>query len=225
MLVELDTRILESFEIAATLDAILAEPGARPKRHRAIVMRLCADQIAVTIEAFPERRAELVGRYPHYNPSKVRTQTGKLQDGRDDALKVGAAVLALIARTATGEEPRLPNQCKRTNLDQITPFLWQPEPWENEETYLIRIHDLERTRIRRRYPVAHLAAAMQWLARELAGQEDSASWDYQDLAFLRRLVSKANEIAELIGRTPGLERMAEQLIEFRWIEGAHTVAA
>lgn len=217
MIVELDARKLAAFEIAARLDALIAEPHVSPKRHADLVRRLCADQIAATIEAFPETRAELVASYPQYNPVTVRIQTNELQAKREDAFKVGALVLALVARTAVGRAARLPEQCRSVSLDQMIPVLWPRDERVDEEMYLMQVHDIERLKVRPRYPVAHLAAAMQWVARERTDNGETLTWDYQDLAFLRDLVARAQTMAMLIRATPGLENMANRLIELHWI--------
>lgn len=225
MIVEFDARNLAPFEIAARIDALLAEPCVSPKRHAALVRRLCNDQIAVALEAHNGRRAELQARYPQYDPAIDRTQTLALQGKREDAFRFGALVLALVAETALGRPAQLPLGCRSVSLDQMIPALWPRERDEDEDAYHTRVHNIERLKVRARYPVAHLAAAMQWAARELHAGAGKAVWDYQDLGFLRNLIAQACHFAGLIRATAGLENMAIRLIELRWIEDDEAVPA
>lgn len=218
MIVEYDARVLAPFEIAARIDALLAEPFVSPKRHAALVRRLCNDQIAVELETHPGRRAELQASYPQFDPARDRTQTHAVHGKREDAFRVGALVLALVAETAIGRPARLPPGCRSVSLDHMIRALWPREHDEDEDTYFTRVHNIERLKVRTRYPVAHLAAAMQWAARELHAGAGTPVWDYQDLGFLKNLIAQACHFAMLIGATAGLENMACQLIELRWIE-------
>lgn len=214
----LDTSILESWEIAARLDMLLAYPDVKPERMKRLINAACADQIRVTIKSFPQRRAELIKKYPHYNPQTTRVGKKNVRKQREDALLVGAAILSLIKEAATGAAPLLPQSMTRLSLDQIVRYLWTAREEGLEINYTDRMHDYEKRKLRSRYPVAHLAAALQLLARKREHGGEKGSYDYQDLPFLRHWVAEANVIAEQISATPGLELMASQLIQIQWIE-------
>ena len=214
----LDVNRLAAFEIAARLDMLLAYPNVSPARTTSLINAACADQIRDTIEAFPDQRAELVARYPNYAPKRNRAERTKITEARDEALRAGAAILPLVKQAATGTPPILPTNMTRMSLDQIVPYLWPPKPNETWDRNFERMHDVEKRQLRLRFPVAHLAAALQWYARVKWAAGEKLSYDYDDLDFLRSWVAKANEIAGYIKSTPGLENMASRLIKLHWIE-------
>lgn len=214
----LDTTHHEPWEIAARLDMLLAYPNVSATRMTRLVNAACADQIAATIKAFPEQRTELVAKFPNYDPAKNRTERKHITTAREEALRVGSAILPLIEESATGKSSPLPATMNRLSLDQIVPFLWPRKPDELESPYFDRMHDVEKRQLRLRFPVAHLAAALQWHAREKWAAGETLSYDYQDLDFLRNWVAKANEIAGYIKSTPGLKTMASRLLDLHWIE-------
>jgi hypothetical protein len=72
--------------------------------------------------------------------------------------------------------------------------------------------------VRAHRPIAHLAAAYQWIARERSGDQPSATFDYQDLDFHREAVKRANEFAGYLRATPALQGIADQLIDLEWRE-------
>lgn len=220
----LDTSKLESWEIAALLDALLAYPGAREERLRAIVTSRCAAQIRVTIEDNPSRRADLISRYPGYNPAKSRTSTKRIEEKRRNASRAGAVFLPFIQEVAAGSPPTLRGEIIVPTLDLLVPIYWPRRVGEDEEIYRVRMHDIEKREVRRRYPVAHLAAALQMLAQERHAAGGDDWYDYQDLPFLREWVSKACEIAGYMRATPKCEMMASRLIDLRWIEGEQVSA-
>lgn len=214
----LDMRCYEPFEIGARLDMLLTYPRASPARMERLVQAACADQIAATIDAFPELPAELLAKYPAYGPRRVRVERKNIIALREDAHIVGTAILPFMKNAAIGETPLLPAAMTRMSIDQIIRYLWPRKAGEAEDVYADRLHDVERRRFRSHFPVCHLAAALQWVARERAAVGDLMSYDYQDIAFHRRWVAKANEMAGYIRATPPLALAASKLIDLVWIE-------
>ncbi|KUO56876.1 MAG: hypothetical protein APF78_05800 [Sphingomonadales bacterium BRH_c3] len=220
----LDTTRLEPWEIAAHLHIRLAYPDATAARTQRLINSVCADQIAMMIEKHPGNRTELLARFPTYNPRKVRTGRESIITNLEEAQRMGAAVLALVKETATGEPPVINGQPRQLSLDFIVQYLWPNSASAGENKYLAWVHDVEKRQIRTRYPMAHLAAALEWLAREKSAAGDLMEFVYEDLDFLRRWVSKACEIADYIRATPQLKGMAEKLINLTWIEAEQVSA-
>lgn len=214
----LDTTRFEPWEIAAHLHIRLAYPDVRAPRRQRLINSVCADQIAMMIEKHPGSRTELLARFPTYNPRKVRTERKHIVAGLEEAQRMGAAVLALVKETVTGELPVINGQPRPLSLDFIVQYFWPNDASAGENKYLAWAHDVEKRQVRSRYPMAHLAAALEWLAREKSAAGDSMEFVYEDLDFLRRWVSKACEIAGYIRAAPQCELMASQLIDLRWIE-------
>lgn len=197
---------------------MLAYPDVSQDRMTRLVNAACADQIRVTIANDPERRDELIQRYPDYDPRKARVGWSKLRQRRDDALLVGTAILPLIKEAATGQSPHVPLSMTQLSIDQIVRYLWPQVDGECEDSYFGRMHDYEKRKLRRRFPVAHLSAALQLIARERAHNGEANTYDYQDPSFVRDWVTRANAIAEHIKATPALKLMASRLIQIDWIE-------
>ena len=213
----LDTSTLEPWEINVRLDMLLAYPTAKPDRVTRLISAICSDQIAATIEQFPERRDELFEKYPDYDPRK-RVEHSTLIPRLEDAFLVGAVILPLIQETATGQAPRLPASMSQPSVDQLIRYLWPRRGSEPEEPYRDRVHDFEKRKYRHRFPVAHLCAASQMIAQQRAEGGAKATYDYQDLSFARERVTKAKVIAEHIKATPALKLMSSRLIHIDWIE-------
>ncbi|WP_221796219.1 hypothetical protein [Aquisediminimonas sediminicola] len=220
----LDTTRLEPWEIAAHLHIRLAYPSATAARTQRLIKSVCADRIAVMIEQNPESRSELLARFPTYNPRQVRTGREGIITNFEEAHRMGAAVLALVKEAATGELPVVNGQRRQLSLDFIVQYLWPNSANAGEEKYLMWVHDVKKRQVRKRYPMAHLAAALAWLAREKSAAGAPMELAYDDLDFLRRWVSKACEIAGYIRATPTCELMASQLIDLRWIEPGQVFA-
>jgi len=136
----------------------------------------------------------------------------------ENTQRAGRAVLTLIKATDTGQLPIFRGEQRHLTLDFTTQILWPRRANEDEETYLQRVHSLEQRKVRGHYPVAHLAAAWAYLANEMGPTGAPTVYSYLDRNFHRRWVAKANQFAESIRKTRGLENMAEQLIDIRWIE-------
>ena len=216
----LDTSQLEVWEIAALLDVLLAYPGSKLKRLRAVVTSRCAAQIGITIAAFPDRRSELLERYPAYDPARSRTSTEHFDERRRNALRAGAVVLAMIQETATGSPPMLRGKPVKPTLDFLVAHYWSDvrQPGDLKDSYSSWIHSIEQREVCRRFPVAHLCAALASLAQRRAFESGPTEYNYQDLDFLREWIALAQEIDGYIRATPDLENMASKLIEIRWIE-------
>jgi hypothetical protein len=213
----LDTSTSEPWEINVCLDVLLAYPTAKPDRVTRLISAICSEQIAATIEQFPDRRDELLEKYPDYDP-RIRVGYSALIPRIEDALLVGAVILPLIQETATGQAPRLPQSISQPSVDQLIRHLWPRRGRESELTYDHRVHDFEKRKYRPRFPVAHLCAASQMIAQQRAERGATATYNYQDLSFARERVTKAKVIAEHIKATPELKLMASRLIQIDWIE-------
>lgn len=221
---ELDLTLRRPWEIAAELDVRLAYPLASPTRLKALIKRMCADQLRVTIEAEPERRAELIAAYTNYHPMETRVSTKTIAKGRDNALRAGAVFLGLIQETETGSRPLRKGESVAPSLDLLVRHYWKRRSGESEDSYETRLHDTEEREVRSRYPVAHLAAALQMFAQQAHIRGEPGLYDYQDVDFLRAWVVRANELAVHIKNTRGLSTMASRLIELRWIDPKHDSA-
>ena len=208
----LDTRQLEPFEIAAELHVRLAYPKATPKRYADLVRSACADQVAVFIEEEPKRKAEILARFPKYDPRENRIQRKYIIDRLEDAQRMGVVVLALIKGTADYRPPSLDFAVGRTLQ------LSEPTTAREQNRYEHRIHDIIAREIRPRYPVAHLAAALAFLARKQDDDGLDMQFSYLDLNFMRRWILKAREIEGFIRATPMRENIASKLIDIEWIE-------
>jgi hypothetical protein len=212
----LDTRELQPFEIGAKLDSLLCYSTWSVKRREKIVDAICGRLFAFTIDQDPAVRTELRREYPKYARSN-RTKLDSLDGRREKALKIGLAFLPMLKEPATGELPQLYGEKRRLTLREIVGFIWperQGGPnFDYEEWLKEREKDVRACR-----PIAHLAAAYQWIARERAGQESAAEFDYQDLGLHREAVRRANEFAGYFRSTPALKMIADQLIEIAWRE-------
>lgn len=61
---ELDTRVLEPWEIGARLHMLLIAPGASEKRMRDLVTSACADQIRISAIVYFTSQADSLGWPP-----------------------------------------------------------------------------------------------------------------------------------------------------------------
>lgn len=204
---------LEPSETAALLHIPLAYPTATPQRSQKLIDSIRSDRFVMLRHDAPDEAGLLLEQFPALARHN-RTERKGIIANFEEAQRMGAVVLALIRDTVPGLPPRTVG--KRMSIDLATKALWPRLPGEDRERYEYRIHDVERRQIRPRYPFAHLAAALAYLARERAASGKDMTFSYTDLGFLRRWVAKANEIAGYIRATRGLERMAEQLVDIEW---------
>lgn len=141
-------------------------------------------------------------------------------------MRAGAVFLAMIQKAATGSPPLRGGAPIKPTLDFLVAHYWSEErrPGDSEDRYSSWIHSIEQREVRRRFPVAHLCAALASLAGRRAREGGPEEYDYQDLDFMREWVALALEAEVYIRKTPGLENMAAKLIEIRWIEPAQVSA-
>lgn len=211
----LDPSRLEPSEIAALLYIALAYPAAKPSRSQKLIESIRSDRFVMLRHDAPNEAALLLEQFPALAGGN-RTERKGIITNFEEAQRMGAVVLSLIRGTVPGLPPR--TNGKRMSIDLATRVLWPRLPGEDRERYEYRLHDIERRQIRPRYPLAHLATALSYLAREQTASGRDMTFSYADLGFLRRWVAKANEIAGYIGATRGLEHMAQQLIDIEWKE-------
>lgn len=214
----LDPTVSRSFEIGARLDALLCYPTWSHQRQRRIADAICASIIGHSIAVDPSRKAELWSAFPAYRVSQSRASLETLSERRDDALFAGVAFLPLLKNAAIGELPILRGRRRELSIAEIARFLWPPIDQGPESDYEDHVHDRKRHGIRRYYPVAHLAAAYQYVAHERSGDEGAAAFDYQDLAFHREVVRRASEYAGYFSAMPMWANIANALIPVIWRE-------
>ena len=107
---------------------------------------------------------------------------------------------------------------KELSGGEIARFLWPPRGHGREVNYLSRLNDRQRHGLRKYYPVAHLAAASEFFARERSGTDAAAPFDYQDIDLYREVVRRANEYAGYFAAIPRLGNIADALIHIEWRE-------
>jgi hypothetical protein len=214
--VVLDNRALQPFEIGARLEALLCYSTWSAKRRERIADAICARLVAFSVAQDPALKKELSRKYPRYAKHN-RTKLNSLNGRREKALRIGVAFLPMLKERATGELPELGGEKRRLTLAEIVRFIWPERQGGPDFVYEDWLKDREKD-VRLYRPIAHLAAAYQWIARERSGNETSATFDYQDLDFHREAVSRANEFATYFRGTPALQSIAEQLIDVEWRE-------
>lgn len=212
----LDSRALQPFEIGARLDALLCYSTWSAERRERIADAICARLFAFSIAQDPALKSELSRKYPRY-AKQNRTRLNSLDGRREKALRVGMAFLPILKEPATGELPLLHGQKRRLTLAEIVRFIWPERQRGPDFVYEDWLKDREKD-VRLYRPIAHLAAAYQWIARERSGDQPSASFDYQDLDLHREAVRRANEFAGYFRSSPALKNIAERLIPLEWCE-------
>jgi hypothetical protein len=214
-LVAFDVGSLAPFEIGARLDALLCYPNWSPQRRQTVSDAICAEVVGYTIELEPFRTRGLRTRYPQYTKSRSRSALNSLPHRREKALTFGLAFLPLLKKAATQELPIFNGQQRELSRVEIARFLWPRWNGGADFDYDQWLHD-RMSDWRNYHPIAHLAAAYQYIARERSGPNEAASIDYQDLDLHREVVRRANEFAGHFRATPGLNGIADQLIELGW---------
>src|SRR5579884_1687641 len=212
----LDTRALEPFEIGARLEALLCYSMWSVERRERIADAICARLFAFSIAQDPTLKEELSRKYPRY-AKRNRTKLHSLDGRREKALRVGVAFLPMLKEPATGELPELCGKKRRLTLAETVRFIWPERLGGPDFVYEDWLKDREKD-VRLFRPIAHLAAAYQWIARERSGDGRSATFKYDDLDLHREAVRRANEFAGYFRGTPALQSIAEQLIELDWRE-------
>ena len=163
--ISLDTHTMAPFEIGARLDALLCYSTFSMDRQQGFADAICADLIAQWIQMDPERGVELYEARPQYRKGKSRASLAGLHDRRDEALTLGMAFLPHLKMAAIGELPILFEQHRPLSTAEIARFIWPPRENGHEENYESRLHDNLKL-LRKTRPIAHLAAAYQYVARE-----------------------------------------------------------
>lgn len=214
----LDLGVLKPFEIGARVDALLCYPNWSFNKQQRVADAICASLVAHSIADDPSRKADLWRRFPRYKKSASRASLATIQDRRDDALTAGLAFLPLLKKAAIGELPILRGRQKELSFREIARFLWPPRGGGAEVNYESRLNDRQRHGLRKYYPVAHLAAASQYIAQERSGTEPAAPFDYQDIDLYREVVRRANEYAGYFAAIPRLGNIADALIHIEWRE-------
>ena len=216
----LNAIVLPPWAIAAQLDTVMAYPRVSARRLVALVTARCTDQIRETIKADPGQRRSLVEQFPAFNPARVRTSALGIDKVRKNALRASAVFLAMIQEPASGSPPIFQGKAVVPTQDFLVAHYWSDErqPGDTEVRYSDWIHSIEEREVRRRFPVAHICAALASLAQRRAVEGKHNQFDYQDLEILREWVMLAQVIADHICRAPNCRKIADQLIDVRWIE-------
>lgn len=214
--VVLDTRQLQPFEIGARIEALLCYSTWSAERREKIADALCARLFAFSIHRDPTCKKELTGKYPKYAKSN-RTKLDSLDGRREKALKIGLAFLPMLKEPALGELPELYGERRNLTLAEIVQFIWPKRQRGPNFVYEDWVKDREKD-VRAYRPIAHLAAAYQWIARERSGEDRAGSFDYQDLDLHREAVRRANEFAGYFRAASALKSIADQLIDLEWRE-------
>jgi hypothetical protein len=213
----LDPNVMAPFEIGARLDALLCYSTWSMDRQQEIADAICADLFAQWIQIEPHRRAELYEARSQYRKSKKRASLAKLHDRREQVAEAGRAFLPLLKQAATGRLPIFNGEPGAFSMAQIARIIWPPREGGFEEHHLSRLHDNMKA-LRSLRPIAHLAAAHQYVARERSGAEQAAFFDYQDLDFHREVVMRASYFADLFRSIPALGKIASGLVKIEWRE-------
>ena len=213
----LNARELEPFEIGARLDALLCYPTWSSERQKQLADAICAELVSYSIEVDFSRKADLISRYPRYTKHRRRTALGSLHERREKALTFGQAFLPLLKKAATGELPILYGEQRELSISEVARFIWPPREDGAEINYADRLHDRQRE-LRSYRPIAHLAAAYQYFARQRSGPNQAAALDYQDLDLHCDLVQRANEFAGYFRSVPALRPIGDQLLDIEWRE-------
>lgn len=216
----LDTRVRQPWEIMAELHIRLAYPDADPARRERLIKSVCADYIATFIENRPERREELLNRFPQYDPA-IRVGRKHLTDHFEQAQQVGVIVLALIKETVSGSPNLIDGKPRKVSRDFAIRYSWPQVPGAGNDQYDTWVHDIEKREFRARFPVAHLAAALEFVARQREAAGEVMTFQYDDYDFLRRWIAIAQEMAGYICMTPELAKpngMASKLLDIRLVE-------
>lgn len=213
----IDAKVLRPFEIGAQLDALLCYPTWSAYRRQGVADAICATLVAHSIEVDPSRKAELWEAFPKYTMRKSRASLKTRDERRKEALNAGLAFLPLLKKAAIGELPVLRGRAGELSLAEIARFLW-PDENSRKTDYNDLLHDRMKHGLRRFYPIAHLAAANQYIARERSGDHPAAPFDYQDTEHFREVVRRADEYAGYFAAMPRWGNIAEALIRIEWRE-------
>lgn len=213
----LDKRLLKPFEIGARLDALLCYPTWSFQRQQQIADAICTVLVTHSIRVDPSRKGDLTRQYPQYSKERRRTALGSLDERRKKTLTFGAALLPLLKNEAIGKLPIFQGQERELTGVEVARHLWPPREGGTEVNYEERLHDRQRE-LRSYRPIAHLAAAYQYIARERSGSNKEAAFDYQDNDLHQDAVWRASEFAGYFRAVPALKAIGDRLIDIEWRE-------
>jgi len=214
----LDLSCHEPWEIGAQLDAILCYPNFSRERQCKIANAICAKLVDGWITLHRDRKKELLPLRKIYTEAAKRVSINTLEKRRKKALFAGHIFLPLIKKEATGHLPVLRGEIRDLPLVEIARFLSPPEEGGYEENYVTRLRNYQENNVWPWYPIAHLAAAYQALARLRAKEKDSASFDYQDIDFHKKVVMLCNIFAEYFRASRYTKKIAKNLIRITLLE-------
>ena len=212
----LDERVLAPFEIGARLEALLCHPGKSPAERLLIADAVCADIILQKIDERPADAPELRARFPRYLKSKSRASLGTQARRWQQGFVAGAFFLRQMKPIALRELGFAEAAGDLMSGRQIAQFMWPPNEDGYEQDYESRLNDTVRHSIRKYHPVAHLAAAYEYLARLAAPEGMAATFDYENVDFHRLVVGLAQWFAGIIRKTPAMAGIARKLIDVEW---------
>ena len=211
--VTLDNSLLEPFEIGALIDAVLCYSTWPAERVKHVATAICADVVQCWAEKTPQIRNE----YPLYKKSLNRTSLRSLHYRREKALNWGLAFLPMLKEAATGDLPILCGRQRSLSEAEIVKFIW-PEPVAHRDfSYDQWLHG-KRKEFRDYRPIAHLAAAYEYTARERSGPNEAAGFHYEDLDFHRAVIRRTTEFAGYFHSIPALKAIGNRLINIQWHE-------
>lgn len=211
--VTLDNGLLEPFEIGALMDALLCYSTWPGERVKGVATAICADVVQGWAEASPHIRRE----YPHYKKSLNRTSLRALHHRREKALQFGLAFLPMLKEPVTGRLPLLDGRERPLSEAEIVRFIWPDPAAHRDFSYDQWLHDKHKE-LRDHRPIAHLAAAFQYIARERSGSNEAKAFDYEDRDFQREVIGRANQFAGYFRSTRALKRIGDRLIDIEWRE-------
>ena len=211
--VTLDNGLLEPFEIGALIDALLCYSTWPAERVKGIATAICADVVQGWAEAAPQIRSE----YPHYKKSLNRTSLRLLHHRREKALQFGLAFLPMLKEAVTGQLPIFNGRQRPLSEAEIVRFIWPDPAAHRDFSYDQWLHD-KRKELRDHRPIAHLAAAFQYIARERSGSSEATAFDYEDRDFQREVIGRAIQFASYFRTTQALKRIGDRLIDIEWRE-------
>ena len=205
----------EPFEIGAFLSAAMAFPlEAEDEMRMKAADALCAQNVRVTYEAYPETASELKATYPRYAEIDIKEERRRLRTLKkrlDNRMIASRMSLGFFEEGLTKRPARLPPCMRRHSLNELTNLVLDQSGESDPE-------NVEKRTWRRSLPVISLATAYQVVMRYSDAGGIPFSSDLQDLGTHRRVVKVAeiHEQVVLSDRRFGIA--PDKLIRFRWVE-------
>lgn len=208
----------EPFEIGAQLDALLAFPSEREDdRRRRVADAICASQIAVTIETFPDRARELRHQYARYLQRINRTSLGRLHFRRDRSMLTAHIAITLLKEAMENKPLKLPEGVARRSVPEMARHVVPRKEGEDPSRYEDRLEEFVRRAWRDCQPVAHLSTAYLRMVREF-GHREGLVTDYQDVDLHREVVRYAARHAAHLRANRGAPWARTRLVDIEWVE-------